>query len=176
MVRVDFDQVDDAENYVSVPNGTYLCEVAEIRPRQAEDGAERWGIRWVVLDGPFAGRTAAWDNLGFEARHLRRTKLILHRLGLAVDGPQEIKPATVEGRRAMVTVYARERTDPSTGRRIISNRVPFAGVEVAEGRDPRGQGWRASSPGHEGSNGGAAVAQEDVDVEDDTGGESHAPY
>jgi hypothetical protein len=131
MVQVDFDQVDDAENYVSVPNGTYLCSVGEVRPRAGTDGAERWGVRWVVADGPFAGRTAAWDSLTFHARGLRRAKLVLSRLGIAVDGPQEIRPSLIEGRRALVTVYAQERVDPATGRRIISNRVPFAGVEAA---------------------------------------------
>jgi hypothetical protein len=135
MVRVDFNLVDDAENFVSVPNGTYLCEVAEVRARQGDDGAERWGMRWTVADGPYAGRTAAWDSLSFQARGLRRAKLVLQRLGLAVDGPQEIVPNLVEGRRALVTVYARERVDPATGRRIISNRVPFAGVEALSSED-----------------------------------------
>jgi hypothetical protein len=131
MVQVDFDQVDDAENFVSVPNGAYLCSVGEVRVRTGSDGAERWGIRWVVADGPFAGRTAAWDSLVFHARGLKRAKLVLARLGVAVDGPQEIRPASIEGRRALVTIYAHERVDPLTGRRIIANRVPFAGVEAA---------------------------------------------
>jgi hypothetical protein len=142
MVRVDFNQVDDAENYVSVPNGTYLCEVSEVRSRQGDDGSERWSLRWVVLEGPFAGRTAAWDYLGFQERSLRRAKLVLQRLGLSVNGAQEITPTLVEGRRAMVTVYARERVDPSTGRRIIANRVPFAGVELVDEASTGPRGWR----------------------------------
>jgi hypothetical protein len=140
MVKVDFDQVDDAENFASVPNGTYLCQVGEVRTRPGEDGTERWSLRWIVADGPFAGRTAAWDSLGFTPRTLRRAKLILQRMGVPVDGPQEITPHQLEGRRAMITVYARERIDPATGRRIISNRIPFAGVE------PAPEGSEASAP------------------------------
>lgn len=151
MVQVDFNQVDDAENYVSVPNGTYLCEVAEIRRRMSEDGAERWGLRWSVVDGPFAGRTAAWDSLGFEPRSLRRTKLVLQRLGIPVAGTQEISPAEVEGRRAWVTVYARERVDAASGRRIISNRVPFAGVEAVSGPLAGGPSNGASQRGNHGA-------------------------
>ncbi|MBL8692557.1 MAG: hypothetical protein JNJ88_00510 [Planctomycetes bacterium] len=131
MVRVDFTQVDDADNYVSVPNGTYLCRIGEVRARIGDDGAERWGVRWIVADGPYAGRTAAWDALTFSAKGLRRAKIILQRLAVPVDGPQELRPADIEGRVARVTVYARERLDPITQRRVISNRVPFAGVETA---------------------------------------------
>lgn len=161
MVRVDFDQVDDAENFVSVPNGTYPCQVAEIRIRQGEDGVERWGVRWVVADGPFAGRTAAWDSLSFEPRGLRRAKLILHRLGVPVDGPQEVRPSDVEGRRALVTVYARERTDAATGRRIIANRVPFAGVEP----EPEAGSNGATRHGGEPPQGGAELAAAEGDDE-----------
>ena len=151
MVRVDFDQVDDAENYVSVPNGSYLCQVGEVRVRTSDDGAERWGIRWIVADGAFAGRTAAWDSLAFHPRGLRRAKLVLARLGLTVDGSRDLRPSEIEGRRAQVTVYAQERVDPVTGRRVISNRVPFAGVEsaadsspISHGAEPEGAGAAAS--------------------------------
>lgn len=130
MVHIDFDQVDNCDNYSSVPNGTYLCTVAEVRVRSGDDG-ERWGVRWVVCEGAYAGRTAAWDNLSFGGTGLRRTKLILSRLSVPVDGPREVVPAAIEGKRARVTVYARERVDPLTGRKVISNRVPFAGVEPA---------------------------------------------
>lgn len=130
MVHVDFDQIENCDNYSSVPNGTYICQVAEVRVRPGNDGVERWGIRWIVLEGPFAGRTAAWDNLSFASVGLRRTKLILSRLGVPVNGPQEISSSDVEGRRGKVTVYSQERVDPVTQRRIIANRVPFAGVEA----------------------------------------------
>lgn len=133
MVHVDFDQIENCDNYASVPNGTYLCQVGEVRARFGDDGSERWGVRWLVIDGPYAGRTAAWDNLSFGSMGLRRTKLILQRLEVPVDGPQEIVPSSIEGKRARVTVYARERIDPLTHRKVISNRVPFAGVESAAG-------------------------------------------
>lgn len=161
MVRVDFDQVDDAENYVSVPNGTYLCQVGEVRPRTGDDGAERWGIRWIVAEGPFAGRTAAWDSIAFHSRGLRRAKLVLARLGVAVEGAQEIRPSAIEARRAMVTVYAQERVDPGTGRRVISNRVPFAGVEAADG----GPAAPDAGGDPDARNGAAAVGAPSADEE-----------
>lgn len=130
MVHIDFDQIDNCENYSSVPNGTYICHVAEVRPRRGDDGLERWSLRWIVADGPFAGRTAAWDSIAFTSNGLRRAKLVLSRIGVSVEGSKEILPSMCEGRRARVTVFAQERVDPSSGRKVISNKVPFAGVEA----------------------------------------------
>lgn len=126
---------DVVYDLVSVPNGTYLCAVAEVRPRTGENGAQRWMIRWVVADGPYVGRTAAWDSISFHPREVRRATLILARLGFPIDSRGEWYvglegPSTLVGRRAYVTVYANERIDPTTGQRVISNRVPYAGVEA----------------------------------------------
>jgi len=167
MVRVDFDQVDDAENYVSVPNGSYLCQVGEVRVRAADDGAERWGIRWIVADGAFAGRTAAWDSIAFHPRGLRRAKLVLARLGVTVDGAQEIRPSAIEGRRAQVTVFAQERVDPVSGRRVISNRVPFAGVESVADSAPQTNGAEPAAAA--GATAAAGGDEGELEGEDDLG-------
>ncbi len=163
MVQVDFDQVDDAENFVSVPNGSYVCSVGEVRARRGDDGAERWGVRWIVSEGPYAGRTAAWDSLVFTVRGLRRAKLVLGRIGIPVEGEQRLEPLALEGRRARVTVYARERVDSVTGRRVISNRVPYAGVEAL------GPGENATPEDDDthGAPGTAPLSGEDEGLEDD---------
>lgn len=145
MVRVDFNQIENCDNYSSVPNGSYPCYVGEVRSRRGDDGAERWSVRWIVADGPYAGRTAAWDSLGFSGPGLRRTKLILQRLAVPVDGPQEIEPSIVEGRRALVTVYAQERIDAVSGRKVIANRVPFAGIEALPETDTP-TAWTQNEP------------------------------
>jgi hypothetical protein len=132
MVHVDFDQIENCDNFASVPNGTYVCYVGEIRTRRGDDGIERWSLRWIVGEGPYAGRTAAWDSLNFSGPGLRRAKLILQKLDVPVEGPREIETSMLEGRRALVTVYAQERVDAATGRKVISNRVPFAGVDALD--------------------------------------------
>jgi len=129
-MRYDFSQVEDVQDFVAVPNGTYLCKVAEVRERRARDGAERWSLRWIVEDGPYAGRTAAWDNLTWSERGIRRVKFVLGRLGQAVDGVLEVEPGSLVGRLARVTVYSEEFLNPATGVRQVRSRVPFAGYEA----------------------------------------------
>jgi len=135
-MRYDFSQVEDVDHFVAVPNGTYLCRVAEVRERRARDGSARWALRWVVEDGPYGGRTAAWDNLTWSERGIRRVKWILARLGFDVTGVLELEPEGLAGRLARVTVFAEEFVNPATGVRQVRSRVPFAGYEPAGEREP----------------------------------------
>jgi len=132
MVRYDFSKVEEVADFVSVPNGTYPCRVAEVRERLGEDGTERWSLRWEVEDGPFAGRTAAWDNLAWSEKGVRRVKLVLERLGFPVQGELDLRADELVGRRALVTIFAQEYVDRATGSRRIRSRVPFAGYQAAD--------------------------------------------
>lgn len=131
-MKYDFSKVEEVADFVSVPNGTYPCRVAEVRERLGEDGSERWSLRLEVEDGPFAGRTAAWDNLAWTEKGVRRVKLVLDRLGFPVQGELDLRPEDLVGRRAVVTVFAQEYVDPTTGARRIRSRVPFAGYQAPE--------------------------------------------
>ncbi|RMH04178.1 MAG: hypothetical protein D6702_03860 [Planctomycetota bacterium] len=141
-MNVDFSEVDNIEDLRAVPPGEYLCRVAEVRESDSPSGHRRWGLRWEVAEGEFVGRTACWDSLHWSERGLPRAKYVLQVLGLEVDGPVEIHPADLEGRRAWVSCTAEEREDPITGIRRLMNRVPFAGYKVApdaagDGAEPR---------------------------------------
>mgnify|MGYP001600207741 CR=1 FL=1 len=130
----DFREVGDIENFVAVPNGTYRARVAEVRVKKARDGSDLWSIRWVVDDGPFAEKTAAWDNLTWSERGIRRVKLVLSRLGFETTGVLEILPEDLVGRCALVTIFAEEFVNPATGARQVRPRVPFSGYEQAPDR------------------------------------------
>ena len=57
-MRFDFSQIEDVESFVSIPEGTYLCRVAEVRAGVTRDGSVRWSLRLEVAEGEYAGRTA----------------------------------------------------------------------------------------------------------------------
>ncbi len=157
-MRYDFSQIEDVQDFVAVPNGTYLCRVAEVRERRSRDGSERWSLRWVVEDGPYAGRTAAWDNLTWSDRGIRRVKFVLGKLGQPVGGVVEVEPQSLVGRLARVSVFSEEFVNPATGVRQVRSRVPFAGYEGAP--DPRAPaeglpvGGEGAQPSPEGENDG----------------------
>ena len=132
-MKLDFSSIDDSESYVSVPEGTYLCRIAEVRPGLTRDGSPRWSLRLEVADGVYAGRTAAWDALIFSERGLPRVKQVFALLGFDVRGTLEFEPNDLLDLRARVQCLPEEREDPLTGKRRTRMRVPYSGYESANG-------------------------------------------
>ena len=146
-----FRSVDDLESFVSVPRGIHDGRVAVVRAGRARDGSIRWSFRLEVVDGEWAGRTAAWDSLTWSERGVYRVKKVLEALGLDVTGELEIESNDLVDLRARVQIEPEEREDPLTGRRQVRMRVPYLGYARLEngsegsGRAataPRVDGWR----------------------------------
>ncbi|MCC7013331.1 MAG: hypothetical protein IT454_12270 [Planctomycetes bacterium] len=132
-MQFDFSQIHDIDSYVSIPEGSYVCRVAEVREGLARDGSPRWSLRLEVSRGEYAGRTAGWDSLTWSDRGIRRVKHVLESLGIDVRGPVEIVPADLLGREAQAVFQAEEREDPLSGRRVMRLRVPYAGFAPLDG-------------------------------------------
>jgi hypothetical protein len=158
-MEVDFDSVDEISDYVSVPAGTYLCQVAEVRTGRTKHGDERWGLRLVVAEGEYAGRFAAWDGLVFSLRGRARLRRIFAALGLPTSGKVELAPKDIEGRRAFVEVRPVEYTNPGTGEVIRRNEVPFDGwtADPTRADGAAGRDGTARSGGTGGGTGGKAA-------------------
>lgn len=129
-MRFDFSSVDDVESYISVPEGLHNCRVAEVREGRSRDGSVRWSYRLEVLDGDYAGRTAAWDSITWSERGVYRVKKVLEAFGLDVRGELEIDPQDLVNLQARVKVEPEEREDPLTGRRQVRMRVPYLGYSA----------------------------------------------
>ena len=136
-MQIDFSHVEDLESFVSIPEGTYVCRIAEVREGITREGNPRWAYRLEVTDGDYAGRTAGWDSLVWSERGLPRVKQILARLAFDVSGSLEIQAKDLVGRRIRAQFLTEEREDPLTGRHIARLRVPYMGYEaVAEEGGP----------------------------------------
>ncbi len=131
-MRIDFSGVEDVENFVSVPEGTYLCRVTEVREGVTREGSPRWSYRLTVENGEHAGRTAAWDGFSWSERGMRRAKHVLSKLGFDTDGVVDVELSDLLQRRAFVQIHYEEREDPISGTRQIRPRVPFLGYESAD--------------------------------------------
>lgn len=132
-MQIDFSTVDDADSFITVPEGTYLCRIGEVREATTREGGAMWGLRWEVADGDHAGRTAVWDNLIWSDRGLPRVKRVLALLGFDVSGPLDIDAHDLMGRRAHVEVAFEEREDPLSGKRVTRARVPYRGYAPVDG-------------------------------------------
>ena len=118
-------------DYTCVPEGTYLCRIAEARHGLTRNGHPRWGLKFVVHEGPEAGRLAAWDGLTFSPEAAARTQLVLKALGLPHQGRVRIEQTDLVGRLAFVEVesgiYRPENKEP-----VRRNKVPYGGVHPAD--------------------------------------------
>lgn len=130
MPRIDFDTVDDVQDFSPLPDGKYLCRVTEVEEAATQYGDEMWKVRFVVDAGPHRGRYI-FDNMVFSEAALKRVKLICSRLGLNVSGALDLTSASIKGRSCYVTVETEEYEDQE-GNTKRRNVVPFAGYERAD--------------------------------------------
>ncbi len=153
MMRWDFTDVMDTEDYASLPQGWYTVRVDEVRSGRTRDGDERWGMRLVVADGPFAGRTAAWDGLVWSERGSPRAKRLLEALGIDAKGVVELETQDLLGRDLDVELVTEEWENPSTGRRQRRNRVPYEGFAARGSANTRigSEGSEEPAPLREGA-------------------------
>ena len=135
-VEWEFSGDEKRNDFTSVPPGTYLCRIEESRPGLTRSGHTRWGVKFVVHDGPETGRIAAWDGLTFSPNAAARTRQMLAALGLPHEGKVRLSETDLVGRLAWVTVEEQVFRDPATGITSKRNSVPYGGVRPVEG-DPR---------------------------------------
>ena len=131
-MHFDFRQVPDVQVYTSIAPGIYVCRVGEVRDGLSRDGFVRWSLRLEVAEGPFAGKTAAWDSLTWSERGIPRVKKVLTALGFDLGAPVEIDSRDLLRRCARVQFQNEEREDPVTGQRTLRLRVPYMGYERLE--------------------------------------------
>ena len=136
-MRFDFSQIDDVQSFVTIPEGQYLCRIAEVREGLARDGSVRWSLRLEVAEGELAGRTAGWDNLTWSERGTPRVKSAFEAFGLDVSGVLELAARDLVG--TLVTAQLElEEWEDAGGNRRPRLRVPYLGYAPAEGRPVEG--------------------------------------
>ena len=128
---------EDAD-YTTVPEGTYLVRITEVRNGTTKNGDERWGIRLVVAEGEFVGRQAAWDNLVFSHRGITRIRRVFEAFRLPVKGRVSVQSENLVGRQAFAEIRSSEYVHPD-GARIRRNEVPYSGYSPCpeDGPPPR---------------------------------------
>ncbi len=129
-MEIDFEDTDRVSDYITVPAGTYVCRIAEIRPGTTRAGDERWSLRLVVAEGQHVGKQAAWDSLVFSSRGRARARTVLQALGLPASGRVSIEPRDLEGRQALVEIRPAEYQSPA-GDVVRRNEVPYDGYRAA---------------------------------------------
>ena len=131
---LEFTKTPPATDFTSVPPGTYLCEIADVRAGATRSGEERWSFKLLVKEGEFAGRHAAWDSLVFSDRALPRVRRVFGALGFPTEGRVRVEPKDLEGRTAFVEVRPSEYRN-ALGETVRRNEVPYAGYRAVRKDD-----------------------------------------
>jgi hypothetical protein len=128
-MEIDFDAPGPMSDFVTVPAGTYVCRVAEVRTGTTRAGDERWSMRLVIEEGQHVGKQAAWDSLVFSTRGRARARMVLQALGLPASGKVQVEPSDLEGRTALVEVRPAEYQNQA-GEVVRRNEVPYDGFRA----------------------------------------------
>lgn len=165
-MEIDFDAQDAISDFISVPAGTYLCRIAEVRTGSTRAGDERWSIRLVVSEGMHVGKQASWDSLVFSVRGRTRARLMLQAFGLPSKGKVQLQPADLEGCTALVEVRPSEYQAPS-GQIVRRNEVPYDGYRSAVDGADSSRGATGNGATEDETSGNEASGNEATDQEPD---------
>ncbi|MCA8957729.1 MAG: hypothetical protein KDC87_16760 [Planctomycetes bacterium] len=130
-MKIEFNNTDGVQDYVSVPAGTYLCRIVDVREGTTASGDVRWSVQLLVAEGEFTGRHAAWDSVVFSARGLNRVRHVFSALGLPTDGKVEVEPKDLLDRQLFATLRPAEYVSPD-GTVTRRNEVPYTGYRALD--------------------------------------------
>lgn len=123
----------EVKDFTSVPPGTYIVQIVEVRYGVARDGSPRWSLRFEVADASYTGetpgfgaveagyigRTAGWGSLTWNERGMRDVGKLLSALGHDTSREFEIEGPDIHGCFLRMTFERTERVDELTARRSI---------------------------------------------------------
>lgn len=130
MPEIDFDKVEDVQDYTPVPQGKYRCKLIDVEKSSTQFNDEMWNLRFQILDGEHAGRMI-FDRISFSEAGMKRVKFVASRLGFKAEGRQSLEPEMILGRSCVLNVLIEEYTDDE-GKHKKRNVVPFAGYDRLE--------------------------------------------
>lgn len=132
MPRVDFSSTPDTQSFSPLPDGKYNCVVEKCTERITQKGDTQYNMEFRVVDGLYKDRKI-FDSILLQLENpdggaMRRTKLVLSRLGFNVEQAFQIEPDDIVNRKVIVICEGTEDYE-SKGQRRTKNLVPFGGYE-----------------------------------------------
>jgi hypothetical protein len=159
--KINWDDINDQEDFSPVPDGRYLCQCKEVKDTDQSGntltdrhGNERWNLNFEIAEGEYKGRAPFWDNIYFESDNQKvqqRLKLVCSRLGVVTKGKNAaLAPDDLIGKRVWINTYQDtyevelkddngsplldENGNPKTKTRT-KNVIPFDGYEAVNEGD-----------------------------------------
>lgn len=144
MVEINFDDVEDVQDFTPVPEGEYMVKVADVTEDETQYGDDIWGLKLEIINGEYSGRYV-FDNMVFSEKALKRVKLICSRLGIDTSGTVDLTPDMLMDKQCAVDVVITEyitHNEEGAEQKKKKNSIPFAGYKRVgdAGQDMGGEG------------------------------------
>jgi len=130
MPKINFDNIDEMDDFSPVPEDSYICELIEIKEDTTANGDEMWKLKFKIVEGKYADRYL-FDNLVFSAEAAKRVKFVCSRLGLKTSGSIDLTSDMLLHRKTIINPIVEEYEDEH-GKNKKRNKIPFAGYELYE--------------------------------------------
>lgn len=137
MPVVNWDTIEDAEDFSPIPEDRYLAKIHECKEETTDNGDAQFVITFKVEHGQYKGRTVI-DRLTFSAAGLKRVKFAMSRLGFNTEqkGSVAVQAAHLLGKFAIITIEHNTANDRFGNARVYNN-VPWNGIErYIDGQTP----------------------------------------
>lgn len=130
MPEVPFGEVSDTENFSPIPEGKYLCKIADVKEETTKNGNDVWKITLEVSEGEFKGRKI-FDNLIFTEKAFGRVKKLYSAIGgYDLAQARNCETSDILDQVVLVETCIDSYKD-NNGNDRQTNKVTFAGYESA---------------------------------------------
>ena len=127
MPKIDFNNVDDIQDFSPLPEDKYLCRVAEVEEATTQYGDEMWKLRFVVEQ--------------FQLTRPTRHEQVDHGLGLGREmrfpRPERIGGRVACGHRSRPAVQQRRQAQTANAQAALSEECAAGGLLEERGIESR---------------------------------------
>jgi hypothetical protein len=130
MPRINFNEIEDVDEFSPLPEGNYLCELVGVEEsRTNDDEHEMWKLKFKVVEkGSYANRII-FDNMTFyeDPKQNKRVKFICSRLGMNMVGDDiDLQPSDILNRLTIIMPTIEEYNGKDR------NKIPWGGYKLYE--------------------------------------------
>lgn len=130
MPEVPFGEVSETENFSPIPEGKYICKIADVKKEITKNNNEVWKLTLEVVEGEYKGRKI-FDNLVFTEKAYSRIKKLYSAIGgYDLAQARDCETSDILDQVVLVDTCIENYQDNNGNAKSI-NKVTFAGYESA---------------------------------------------
>ena len=131
MPKVQFQNVDDTQQFALIPEGDYVAEIVKVEETKTKKEDDMWKVQFKIIDGEHKGSSVFTFFVFNEGGYGNIKKLYKSIGGFDMAKTHNCVPADIEGEKVIITVAISEYTK-SDGSKAKRNSIPYGGFKSIE--------------------------------------------